>query len=153
MLTLFLLSIATAQDPDFYQDRTFVIAASEKSFSQAMLKAAVLAEKTGLLLNMGGVVFDPNQTNTHGGGLTYPRSECDSNGWGYPCYVARGRWDSGEYISIEHSSAIQGFTPGLYVVIANTGSPAEVAPTLAKVKKAVPDAYTKSTQVYVGCMH
>ena len=152
MMFLFALSLAVAQ-PDQYQERTFVIAASEKSFSQAMQKAAKLSEQTGLLLDMRGVIFDPQHTKTHGGGLTLPASDCEGNNWGYPCYVARGAWDSGDYISVEHTSAISGFTPGLYVVIASTGSKEAIQPTLKKVRQFIPDAYPKTTEVYVGCMH
>ena len=152
MLSLLFLSFATAEDSELFQSRTFVIAASEKSFSQAIQKAVTLSEKTGLRFDMRGVGFEPKHRNDHGG-LTFTKTECEENGWDYPCYLPRGRWDSGEYISIEHTSAIQGFTPGLYVVIASTGTTAEVAPTLEKVKKVIPDAYTKTSQVYVGCMH
>lgn len=152
MLNLLLFSISIAQEPEPYEKRTFVIAASEKSFSQAMLKATSLSEQTGFRFDMRGVGFDPKHVEGHGGGLTFTKSECEESNWGYPCYVARGRWDSGTYISVEHTSAIQGFTPGLYVVIASTGTNKEIAPALKHVQKFIPDAYSKSTKVYIGCM-
>ncbi len=138
--------------PNQYQDVTFVIAASETSYSQAVLKAATLSEQSGILFNTGGVNFDPAHKDNNGG-LTYSKQECEGNGWEYPCYVSRGRWDEGSYITIEHSSAIQGFTPNLYVVIAASGAKETVKPTLKTVQQFVPDAYLKTSSVYVGCMH
>ena len=156
---LFAFSIATVlaqPNPDpminQYQDVSFVIAASETSYSQAVLKAATLAEQSGILFNTGGVNFDPMHKETNGG-LTYSKSECENNGWEYPCYVSRGRWDDGAYITIEYSSAIKGFTPGLYVVIAASGEQKDVMPSLTTVKQFVPDAYMKTSSVYLGCMH
>ena len=78
--------------------RTFVIAASEKSYSQAVLKAATLSEKSGIVYSTNGVNFDPQHKDDNGG-LTYPKHQCESNNWGYPCYVSRGRWDDGLYIT------------------------------------------------------
>jgi len=136
---------------DQYQDVTFVIAGSEKSYSQAVLKAASLSEKSGILYKTNGVNFDPKHKDDNGG-LTYSKSECESNNWGYPCYVSRGRWDDGLYITVEYSSAIQGFTPGLYVVIAASGQKDTMVPSLNTVKHFVSDAYMKTASVYVGCM-
>ena len=134
-----------------YQDVAFVIAASEKSYSQAVLKAASLSEKSGIVYNTNGVNFDPKHKDDNGG-LTYPKHQCESNNWGYPCYVSRGRWDDGLYITVEYSSAIQGFTPGLYVVIAASGQKDTLVPSLNTVKHFVPDAYMKTASVYIGCM-
>ena len=136
---------------DQYQDVTFVIAASEKTYSQAVHKAASLSEKSGILYNTNGVNFDPQHKDDNGG-LTYPKHQCESNNWGYPCYVSRGRWDEGMYITVEYSSAIQGFTPGLYVVIAASGKKDTLVPSFNTVKHFVPDAYMKTASVYVGCM-
>ena len=160
MLISFVISTALSEpsnvisDPisDPYQDVSFVIAASETSYSQAVLKAATLSEQSGILFNTGGVNFDPTHKETNGG-LTYSKSVCENNGWEYPCYVSRGRWDEGAYITIEYSSAIQGFTPGLYVVIAASGDRKEVESSFTTVKKLIPDAYMKTSSVYVGCMH
>ena len=72
----------TSNDPmaDQYQDVTFVIAASEKSYSQAVLKAATLAERSGILFNTNRINFDPKHKDTNGG-LTYSKSECENNNW------------------------------------------------------------------------
>ena len=154
ILTLFTaIAEPTSNDSmaDQYQDVTFVIAASEKSYSQAVLKAAILAEKSGILFNTNRVNFAPKHRDTNGG-MTYSKSECENNNWGYPCYVSRGRWDEGSYITVEYSSAIQGFTPGLYVVIAASGHKDSLVPYFNTVKHFVPDAYMKTSSVYIGCM-
>ena len=156
LFSLFISTVLAESSPtpmlNQYQDVSFVIAASEKTYSQAVLKAATLAEQSGILFNTGGINFDPTHKNTNGG-LTYSKSECENNGWEYPCYMSRGRWDDGAYITIEYSSAIKGFTPGLYVVIAASGEKQDVTPSLNTVKHFVPDAYMKTSSVYVGCMH
>ena len=154
----FFQAFASPTDPepnsviDQYEDVTFVIAASEKSYSQAALKAASLSEQSGILFKSNGINFDPTYKDDNGG-LTYSKQECEGNGWDYPCYVSRGRWDEGNYITIEYSSAIQGFTPNLYVVIAASGDKETINPTLKTVQKFVPDAYLKTSSVYIGCMH
>ena len=151
LLTALAEPLAADAVSDQYQDVTFVIAASEKSYSQAVLKAATLAEKSGILYSTNGINFDPQHKGDNGG-LTYSKSECESNNWGYPCYVSRGRWDEGMYITVEYSSAIQGFTPGLYVVIAASGNKDTLVPSFNTVNHFVPDAYMKTASVYVGCM-
>lgn len=151
LLTALAEPLAADAVSDQYQDVTFVIAASEKSYSQAVLKAATLAEQSGILYSTNGVNFDPQHKDDNGG-LTYPKHQCENNNWGYPCYVSRGRWDEGMYITVEYSSAIQGFTPGLYVVIAASGKKDTLVPSFNTVKHFVPDAYMKTASVYVGCM-
>lgn len=150
---MLLLSLAFAQDePDPWVEKSFLIVASEKTFPAALTKAGRIAEASGLRFDLRGVGFDPSQKELFGG-LTLDRQTCEDQQWGYPCYVPRGRWDGGTYLSIEYSSAVQGFTKDLYVVIAASGTKEELAPVLSKVRKVVPDAYVKSAPVYMGCMH
>ena len=159
MLLTLLLSTTIASptdtdtDPmaDQYQEVAFVIAASEKTYSQAVLKAAILSEESSIVYRTNGINFDPKHKDNNGG-LTYAPSACENNNWGYPCYVSRGRWDEGSYITVEYSSAIQGFTPGLYVVIAASGNKEDLLPSLNTIKHFVPDAYMKTSSVYIGCM-
>ena len=77
---------------------------------------------------------------------------------GYPdstCYVARGRFDDGEYISIEYSSAYEAFAAGYYVVLAASGFKGNGAihATLDRVRLKYPDAYIKTSRVYLCCFH
>ncbi|MES1224662.1 MAG: hypothetical protein ABUT20_54725, partial [Bacteroidota bacterium] len=85
-------------------------------------------------------------------GLTYAKKDCENEG-GYPCYISRGRYDSGDYISIEWSDAFDGFAKGYYIVIVASGSKNETEPALKKAKQFYKDAYAKQCDVYVGCMH
>lgn len=70
-------------------------------------------------------------------------------------YVPRGRWDDGNYLSIEYSNAFKGFAKGYYMVVAASADKKNKAmrQTLKKAKKYYPDAYIKNTTVYLGCMH
>ena len=145
------LAATPAEEPSPWVEQSFVIVASEKTFDAALAKAGQISVKSGIAFNMRNTLFDPSQRSSNGG-LTHSKEDCETVG-GYPCYIPRGRWDSGAYLSIEYSSAIESFTPDLYVVIAASGSPEEVKPSLQRIKKAVPDAYIKSASVYMGCLH
>ena len=93
---------------DQYKEVTFVIAASEKSYSQAVLKAVTIAEQSDIGFTSNRARFDPKYKDDNGD-ITYPKSDCESNGWDYPCYVSRYRCAEGSYITVEYSSAIQDF--------------------------------------------
>lgn len=85
-------------------------------------------------------------------GLTWSRRECDDNGWDYPCYVARGRYDDGAYVSIEHGSWFSGGAVDEYVVIAASGEEG-VRATLATARQHFPRTFVHEWTVYLGCMH
>jgi len=90
-----------------------------------------------------------------GTGLSFDDTICTAEFGEAPCYVARGRYDDGVYVSIEYSTAYEGFRPGYYIVVAasaNLGNTI-VAPALAKVRRIVPSAYVKKSKVYMCCMH
>lgn len=152
MWSVLLASVALAQDGPEWDKKSFLVAASEKEYAAAMDKAIKLSLASKIRIDTRGVGFDPAHLDAHGGLSLSPES-CEGQGWGYPCYVARGRWDTGTYISVEHTSAIEGFTPGLYVVIVATGEAKDLKSVLTTVKATVPDAYLKSAPVYMGCMH
>ncbi len=69
--------------------------------------------------------------------------------------MSRGRYDDGAYISIEYSSAFNGWTDGYYVVIAASAEKSDpvINKTLNKAKKRWKDAYAKSAEIWLGCMH
>lgn len=68
-------------------------------------------------------------------------------------YLSRGRYDAGNYVSIEHSFGYTEFTSGLYMVMVSSGETQAVKSYLEQAKKFYPDAYIKSATVYVGCLH
>jgi len=130
-------------------EKSFIIILSTKSYSEAKKMAENASKNLKIKLDLRGLI--PNKEL----GLTLKEAECKESAFYYPCYVPRGRWDNGEYISIEHSSAYKGFQPDYYIVIATS---AEKDNTSLKdkekeIKKIIPDAYLKKASVYMGCMH
>ncbi len=79
------------------------------------------------------------------------QKDCMADEVDYPCYVPRGRYDDGIYISIEYSNSYENFKDGYYIVIAASGD--DVKEYLKPVKEVVKDAYVKSSKVYIGCLH
>ena len=88
-------------------------------------------------------------------GLTFPEDDCRNEFGEFPCYVARGRWDDGVYLSVEHSSSYEGFEEGQYLVVLASGSPRDrgVGAALRRAKGSFPETIVKTAPVYVGCIH
>ena len=140
------VSTAAAQGETPFVKKSFVIIQSTKNYSQAKLTAVKAASQLQQKLNLRGLKPDKKT------GLTFSETDCENEG-GYPCYIARGRFDDGDYVSIEWSNAINGFAKGYYVVIAGAGSKEETDTILKKAKKIYKTAYVKQADVYIGCMH
>lgn len=145
---LFVLGIqsAVAQEAEPYAKTGFVIVQSTKNYATA--KATALKASAVLKYKLNLRQLKPHKKT----GLTFSESECESEG-GYPCYIARGRYDAGEYVSVEWSDAINGFAKGYYVVIVASGNNIITSAALTKAKKVFKTAYTKIANVYIGCMH
>ena len=148
LLTLILLSNI------FYGQETlvkkqFLIAGSTKDYSNALKIAESIADDLKLKLDLRGLYYDESF------GLTFKKSVCEEDGGNFPCYQARGRYDNGSYISIEMSDSYQGFSKGYYIVIiaSYSDNKEEIEALLKNTKEYIPDAYIKSSNVYVGCMH
>jgi len=135
-----------AQDDSPYVKVNYVIIQSTKNYLAARETASKAAEKLGYELNLRDLSYN---TRT---GLSLPKDDCEMEG-GFPCYIARGRYNSGTYISVEWSNAIYKFAKGFYVVIVASGDPSITQPALAKAKRFYKTAYSKSAEVYIGCMH
>lgn len=146
LLLTVLATSAVAQDETPFVKKNFVIIQSTKNYMQAKLTATKAASQLNQKLDLRGLKPD-KQT-----GLTFSEKDCENEG-GYPCYIARGRFDDGDYISIEWSNAINGFAKGYYVVIAGAGSKDETNTILKKAKRFFKTAYVKQADVYIGCMH
>jgi len=127
----------------------FVIAKSTTNYSEALSSAKTASSTLGLPLKLRDLV--PNKKT----GLTYPRADCEREVGGYPCYFARGRFDSGSYVSIEHSTAYAEFKPHLFIVVLASGAKNDpmLRTTLEKARKTFPDAYLRTAGVYLGCVH
>lgn len=123
---------------------SFLIIKSTKNYNSALKKAQVASNKLGWTLNLNGNYKDKKN------GLTNSDiCDCGVNHG----YIPRGRYDAGNYVSIEFSSAYEGFTKGYYIVVVSSGEREKVQSILAKVQKHYIDAYIKDTDIYVGCMH
>ena len=126
--------------------KKFLIIKSTTNYSEAKEYAKKIAKKSDIKLDLRGLSFNEK---IH---LTFDERFCTDDGMGeYPCYLPRGRYDDGEYISIEHSSSYSGFTNGYYIVMVASGE--DIQSSLEKIKKIVSDAYVKSDEVYMGCIH
>ena len=128
----------------------FLIIRSTPDYDEALRVATEAAAKLGIRLDLRGLVHDP----VHG--LTWPPDVCEKDPhYPFPCYIARGRFDSGVYLSVERSDAYRTFKPGFFIVVAATGEPhsSEIQSSLTLARSVYPDAYVKREKVYHGCMH
>ena len=141
-------SPASERDPDVVR-KSFVILKSTASYADARAIAAAAAERLAIRLDLRDLEPDPDA------GLTFSKESCDNEFGEYPCYVPRGRFDDGVYISIEHSSSYEGFEEGLYVVMLASGSPRNrtIDAAVRRAKGQFPDVFVKTAPVYLGCIH
>lgn len=149
-MMLVIVSAAIAQDPEPYEKKEFVIIKSTKNYTVAKETATIAAQKLGIKLDLRGLV--PHKKT----GLTFTKKICESENSGiyeYPAYTARGRWDDGEYISIEWSNQYTEFAKGYYIIVLASGDQTITKPALSKAKKVYKDAFMKISSVYMGCMH
>jgi hypothetical protein len=153
LFSMMLFAAASLQaqvDPDCYVTNEFLIAGSHTDYPSALKQAKKVATASGYELDLRGL------KPAAGTGLSFDDSSCiEDFREAPPCYIARGRFDDGVYVSVEYSTAYEGFRPGYYIVVAasaNVGNTI-VAPALAKVRRIVPSAYVKKSKVYMCCMH
>jgi len=136
------------ENPDEWADVSFVIVTSTPKYEDALEAARKVAKGMGVKLDLRGL--SPSAVT----GLTSTPKVCEQNEWSYPCYVARGRYDEGTYVSIEHSSAYVGFAKDLYVVIVASGLDGETSKqALQSAQRVFPDTYEKTAKVFLGCIH
>ena len=138
-----------AQQEEMFVEKEFVIIRSTADYEAALQTARSAATQLQLKLDLRDLKKNKES------GLSFSKKICEEEWEEYPCYVARGRWDDGEYISIEYSDAYNGFRKGYYIVIiaGDEKGDAAVKTILQKAKKYYKDAYSKTTKVYIGCMH
>ena len=146
LIIFFLLVVSSSLNAqeNFTTDQSFLIIQSTRSYDAALRKAQAACNKLGIPLNLNGNYADKEK------GLSNS-SVCgcgEKHG-----YIPRGRGDSGDYVSIEYSSAFATFSKDYYIVVVASGNRSDVAQSLPKVKKVYEDAYIKDAPVYMGCMH
>ena len=137
------------QNHDQFLTKSFLIISSTESLDSAYQIAKEAAKKTSIFFKDKKIIT--NETI----GATFPADTCVANGFEFPCYVARGRYDDGTYLSIEYSDAINGFRKGLFIVVAASGNKnqSSVKSALKLVKPYYPSSYVKVSKVYMGCIH
>jgi hypothetical protein len=129
--------------------RELVIVKSSSKYSDALRVADEASRRLGIPLNLRELSLSEK------GHLSFPKRVCEENGWDTPCYVPRGRFDDGVYVSVEHSSGYPELKRDLFMVIVASGS--EKAADLKRSERAArvvfPDAYSRVVSVYMGCLH
>jgi hypothetical protein len=152
-LSLLVTSIHAQEDSvsveDMFIEKEFVIILSSTDYKAALRTAKDAATRLQYKLDLRELQMNKES------GLTFDKNICEGDGEEYPCYLARGRYDDGSYVSIEYSDAYNSFTKGYYIVIIAGGEKgsSEVRSALAKAKSVYKNAYAKTTKVYMGCMH
>ena len=155
LMFLFPLFTIAQSNNDCIVKKDFLIIHSGKNYRTAL----AVAQKASKELNIKMDLRELSPVTDTALGLSLPYISCKSM---YEdivppdtcCYIARGRSDDGEYISIEYSSAYDGFARGYYIVIVSSGMKAEngMKKLLNRVKTKFKDAYIKSSWVYVCCL-
>ncbi len=122
--------------------KEFVVVGKFAAYRDARSTAEHVAKATTIKLDLRGLRFAD-------GHLTFPKSECEEHGGGYPCYAPRGRADDAAFISIEEADRGPGFE-----VVAATGSKGDryLRSTLQRVRKVIATATIGPRRVYQGCM-
>ena len=146
VITSCFISAKAQEEAQPFVNVNFVIIQSTKSYDSAKATAKLAAEKLAYKLDLREL--SPHKKN----GLTFSKKACENEG-GYPCYIARGRYDAGKYVSIEWSNAINGFAKGYYIVVVASGDTIIAKSALRRARSVFKDAYSKSAEVYIGCMH
>jgi len=152
MRSFFFIFLATitqyafAQNEAAFVEKNFVIIQSTKNYNAAQQTAEKAAAQLKLKLDLRGL--KPSKET----GLTFSKADCENEG-GYPCYIARGRYDDGAYVSIEWSDEFDQFAKGYYIVLIYSGNKQGAGQILQKARSVFKDAYNKRAKVYVGCMH
>ena len=101
----------TQTDQDLqYSVKDFLIILSSKNYESAKTIAIEAAKTLNIKLDLRGL--NPNLKS----GLSFSSKQCEENGWDYPCYISRGRYDDGEFVTIDYSNTFQGFAKGYYIV-------------------------------------
>jgi len=138
-----------SDEPSPWVKKSFVILKSTGSYDEAHRFSIAAAKALDARLDLRDLSPDKKV------GLTFSRKACQHEIGSFPCYWPRGRFDDGVYVSIEYSNGYKGFKDGLYIVIlANGGTEDEnIKSALRHARAIYPDAYVKTTPVYLGCVH
>lgn len=148
IILIFVPLLLFSQEEQSYVKKSFLIIYSSKDYKSALNTAKKASKELNLTLDLRDLAPCDDPIT----GLTIPIDENDEQG-GY-IYVPRGRNDDGDFISIEYTTAYVDFAKGYYIVVASCGNPKDkkMKALLKKVKAKYPDAYIKTSLVYMGCI-
>ncbi len=138
------LSVQVLAQEEAIENKSFLIIHSTKNYNKALKKAQLACNKLGYTLDLRSLYRNKD------GYLT--TSEICGCGEQHG-YIPRGRYDDGNYVSIEYSSDYTTFRTGFYIVIVSSGNREGVTKELAKTREYFKDAYIKDAPIYMGCMH
>lgn len=123
---------------------SFLITHASKDYDSSLLFAQQISRDLKLDLELNGNYPDENSglncSDTCGCGVSHG-------------YIARGRFDAGDYVSIEYSNAYTEFTKGYYIVVISSGDIEKVQLMLKSIQEKYPTAYINDASIYMGCMH
>jgi hypothetical protein len=127
----------------------FLMLAVTDDYGAAYTMALEVATRLDLRLDLRELIYDV----THG--LTWSPEQCDEETWEYPCYIARGRFDDGVYVSVEPADVYDYGMSGQYVVIAASGDQHEEGfrTALNHAQRLYPEATVHTVPVFMGCVH
>ena len=139
------------ENSNCYAEKDFLIIQSTKDYKRALQTAKKASIELQIKLELRELIPDKDTII----GLTLPSDICLKYISDSTCYIARGRWDDGIYISIEYSNAYLSFEKGFYIVMIGSGLKKDpnLIHSLKKVKTKYSDAFIKSSKVFMCCMH
>jgi hypothetical protein len=130
-------------------EKDFVVLPAIASYAEARRVAGTAARRLGLKLDLRRASPDGH------GGLTFSPADCEANDWEHPCYVTRGRYDDGAYVSIDEARRFfEGEEEG-YLVILGSGpkNDPSVRAVAEKARALFPSAELRTDDVWQGCIH
>lgn len=147
------LTAQTHDEEEAYVPQKVIILGSYKDYPRALKAAKEISSKTEVPFYTRGMIYDKKE------GLIWPKDSEDEIYSG--TYMVRRYNDDcgGEgqksCITIERSRFYQGMEPGYYILVGGIFSEKDpdVEKSLRSFQSVVPDAYTKVSKVYMGCLH
>jgi len=145
-LATFLLNISVNAQTE---TKGYVVISTSTDYQTSLKKAKKAADKLGYMLDLRGL--SENSTI----GLTMDKSICDESGYDFPAYQTRGKFDDGNYVSIEFSNGFENCEKGKYFVVVASGqkgSP-KLKKAFKKTKKKYKKAKMKYAKISLACSH
>lgn len=135
--------------PTQMTEKDFVVLPAIASYAEARRVAGAAARGLGLKVDLRRARPDGH------GGLIFSAADCKANDWDYPCYVARGRYDDGAYVSIDEAARFFDDEEEGYLVILASGPKGDpLAQAVAKKALALfPAAELRTDAVSEACIH